>query len=297
MRFGEIKHVDFVCDERIEWFSHVMAPAIVRIFDETIVAFGGWDARGISRIFIGLVDSSSDRLHSVKLLLDVGNTGLFFDNGVFPGHWIKTQGGAELLSFTGFQNYGHDGQTNFSGLMSVVDNCGTVLSNVPFLDRSEKGLFVRAGHSAVFNNGSWWHAYSVGSRFDLVGGKDRPCYDICCHRSENLLDRWYTDEVVLKYDRDSEHGLGRPQIFHWGTDLYVVFTVRSRDMKYSWDMAHFRDGFWNRLFLDVPRSGSSWDSEMAYFPSVEVLSESMVKVWYCGNGFGRDGFGYVELTR
>ncbi len=41
-------------------------------------------------------------------------------------------------------------------------------------------------------------------------------------------------------------------------------------------------------------SESGWDSEMICYPRVERVGDKLL-MFYCGNSFGRDGFGYAEL--
>lgn len=45
--------------------------------------------------------------------------------------------------------------------------------------------------------------------------------------------------------------------------------------------------------IDVSESG--WDSDMIAYPSVRKIGEKYY-MFYCGNGFGRQGFGYAEMV-
>jgi hypothetical protein len=45
----------------------------------------------------------------------------------------------------------------------------------------------------------------------------------------------------------------------------------------------------------IEKSISGWDSEMIAYPNIlEVDGRNLM--FYCGNYFGRDGFGYAELS-
>ena len=44
--------------------------------------------------------------------------------------------------------------------------------------------------------------------------------------------------------------------------------------------------------IDVSTSG--WDSEMVAYPHVANV-DGKILMFYCGNHFGKNGFGYAEL--
>ncbi|NNM99029.1 MAG: glycosylase [Candidatus Eremiobacteraeota bacterium] len=46
----------------------------------------------------------------------------------------------------------------------------------------------------------------------------------------------------------------------------------------------------------LPASGSEWDSQMVCYPCVVLVDDSLL-MFYSGNYFGRDGFGYARLRR
>ena len=78
--------------------------------------------------------------------------------------------------------------------------------------------------------------------------------------------------------------------------LFVFYTRRTVDYKYSMGCAFF-DGKneWKRCdeWLDTIKHGSDgeFDSEMVYFPAV-IDTGKKIFLFYCGNGYGVEGFGY-----
>jgi hypothetical protein len=46
--------------------------------------------------------------------------------------------------------------------------------------------------------------------------------------------------------------------------------------------------------IDVSESG--WDSDMICYPHIAKINDKYV-MFYCGNNFGQDGFGYAELQK
>ena len=69
------------------------------------------------------------------------------------------------------------------------------------------------------------------------------------------------------------------------------------EVTYRLAYAESHDGLnWTRLDekLNMNLSETGWDSAMMAYPSV-VHYKNRTYMFYNGNGFGRDGFGYAEL--
>lgn len=284
------------------WSSHAMAPSAIVMRNSHIRVFlGCWDSKGISRI--GYIDLDLDNplkiiCVSEKPVLDIGRDGTFDENGVFPAH-VNVIGDQIYLYYTGFQ-LGHKiRHYNFGGLAignTHSDSYGR-FSETPLLDRSEEGLFVRAGQSVLYDNGIFKTVYSAGSKWEWVGDKLRPHYDI--YYQESVDGKTYLEKGVriLQCDPKIEHGLGRPQIIKVGSDYYIFYTRRLKDMKYFMGCAkssNCRD--WTRIDnqIGISHSENGWDSEMVYFPSV-LQAGDKIHLFYSGNDFGRSGFGFAEL--
>ena len=50
---------------------------------------------------------------------------------------------------------------------------------------------------------------------------------------------------------------------------------------------------WDMLILKI-YSESGWDSKMIAYPHVTQIGNKYY-MFYCGNDFGKEGFGYAEL--
>ena len=293
------------CASRSSWWqSHVMAPSAVYIDGVIRVYFGGWDQDGISRISYIDLDPINPKnvLHIQETfpILDVGRDGMFDENGVFPAH-ATVVGNEVLLYYTGFQLGYKIPHYNFGGL--AKSNDGKIFKRVsesPVLDRADEGLCVRAGQSILFENDIYKTVYSIGSGFTYVGGKDRPTYDIAYQESNNGIDYLKKGERILCCDESFEHGLGRPQLLRIRGIYYVFYTRRMVNMKYFIGAAVSVDGYsWQKtesIFSGLNHSDMGFDSEMIYFPSVVYVPVTdKYLLFYCGNQFGKTGFGYAEL--
>jgi len=286
------------------WFSHVMAPTAIYLDNKIRVYFGAWDDKSISRInFIDLDPANPQNILNVndrEPILDIGEDGMFDENGVFPGH-ATILDGKVYLYYTGFQ-LGHKiPHYNFGGLAISDDGSNFIrVSKAPILDRADEGLFVRAGQSIILVDSNYYTVYSAGNDFLKVGGKKRPIYDVFIQSGDNPTTVKDTGTRILSADLDVEHGLGRPQITKLGNKFYIFFTRRILSMKYFIGAAYSYDLLtWtkdNQIFEDIHHSKDGFDSEMIYFPSflrIDHLNKNYL--FYCGNGFGKEGLGFCEI--
>lgn len=285
------------------WRSHCMAPAPVIVDGKFIRIFlGGWDSRGISRIYFIDVDlDDPQKILRIQKhpILDIGKPGMFDDNGVFPGH-IFHHKKRYFLYYTGFQLSDKVRYFNFGGAAISEDGKNFArISEAPILDRSDEGLYVRAGQSVIYSDGIYHACYSSGNKWREVEGQQRPIYDVYYQSSTNPLDWSKTGRKIIECDSVMEHGLGRPQIVRLGEWYYVFYTRRIiSSMKYHWGYSRSKDCVhWERLddLSSVPHGRSGFDSEMVYFPAVVVTHEKLL-LFYSGNGFGREGMGCAVGT-
>ncbi len=283
------------------WESHTMAPSALLINKEIIRVFlGCWDRNKISRI--GYIDV--DATNPLKILnisknavLNIGENGTFDENGVFPAHANKINNKIYLY-YTGFQLGFKIRHYNFGGLAISNDNGNSFFrySKSPILDRSDEGLFVRAGQSTIKVLDKYVSVYSSGSNWSNIGGKYRPCYDIFLQKSDDAIRLKNEGNKIIKYDPKREHGVGRPQIFCHNNVYYIFYTIRDISMKYriGYAISDNLENWERKDDLDIKHSKSGWDSEMVYFPSV-LKSNGKIFLFYCGNNFGQAGFGVAEL--
>lgn len=288
------------------WIDHAMAPAPIMIDNSTIRIFmGGWDTNNISRIYY--IDVDANNPSSVKNIittpvLDIGEYGCFDDNGVFPGHVYRHKKKIYLY-YTGFQKLDKIPFSNFSGLAISADNGMTFkrVSKAPVMDRKDEGLFTRAGISIIVKDNIFHTFYAVGNSWHFVNGKNRPVYEINYITSNDGIHFGESGRTILTCDYDVEHGLGRPQICEFNDIYFVFFTRRFLNFKYGIGVARSNDLInWKRIdnWLDTIQLGQAgeFDSDMIYFPAF-INTGTKQYLFYVGNGYGMDGFGYAELKK
>lgn len=286
------------------WESHTMAPSAIYWKDKIRVFIGAWDKKGISRItYIDLNPLDPSNIIKVQdqfPILDIGEDGMFDENGVFPGHACVLDNKIHLY-YTGFQSGVKIPHYNFGGL--AISEDGEYFNRVkksPILDRQNEGLFVRAGQSVLKDEQLFRTVYSIGSSFMTVGGKLRPTYDICYQESSNEKDFKDKGVKIITRNPSLEHGLGRPQIIKIRKKYFIFYTRRMINMRYYIGCSESEDGKnWKKneeIFSELFHSKNGFDSSMIYFPSVVYvpLSDKYYLI-YCGNEFGKTGIGFAEL--
>jgi predicted GH43/DUF377 family glycosyl hydrolase len=287
------------------WRTHAQAPSAILLDEQTIRVFvGAWDELFVPRI--GSIDLDADDPSRVlgwseNPVLDVGRDGCFDEAGVFPAHVLKV-GDWVYFYYTGFQEGQKIRHYNFGGLALSQDGGRTFrrVSEAPVLDRTDEGLFVRAGQSILIEDAVFRTVYSAGSGWTHVGGKDRPNYDVFYQESPDGVTYAKAGQRILQADTTVEHGLGRPQLVKIRGRYYIFYTRRTLDMKYHMGCAVSDDcQHWTRMDAwlgeGIPHGQpGAFDCDMVYFPCVLDTGRKTF-LFYSGNYFGQGGLGYAEL--
>jgi hypothetical protein len=168
-------------------------------------------------------------------------------------------------------------------------------SDEPVLPPSAEGTLFRAIHSIRYEDGRWRVWYGAGSEFRRGETKTLPVYNIrYCESPDGIS---FPDEgAVCIPTSGEEHRVGRPWVVRSDAGYEMYFGAGTERLPYRLAYARSPDGFaWERddESLGLERSTSGWDSEMIAYPAV-VETRGHTYLFYNGNGYGRDGFGYAE---
>lgn len=271
--------------------------------DGTIRVFAGFrDAEGVSRV--GFVDVSAENPSEVlrvskRPALDVGTPGAFDENGVVPCAVVEREGGALYLYYAGYQLGRKVKFFVFGGLAVSRDGGETFArhSRVPVCDRTDDELCFRVIHSIMYEGGRWRVWYGGGSDFDTEGGRQYPRYNIRYAESEDGLSLARDYKVCVDM-RGGEYRVGRPYVVKDGGLYKMFYGAGTKDEGYRLAYAESADGIsWERrdeqIGIDVSESG--WDSRMQGYPAV-LSCAGRTYMFYNGNDYGREGFGYAVLA-
>jgi len=262
------------------------------------------DDRGVGRIGWVDVDPGDPRRvlrGATKPVLDVGEPGCFDDNGVFPTSVVRLDDGRLYLYYVGFELCHHIRYRLLSGVAVSDDDGDTFrrLRPTPVLERSAQELHFRCAPFVVRADGAFRMWYVAGSRWETVGGKAMPVYDLRYLESADGLTWPGQGQPVLAMDPAREHGLGRPFVVATAQGFRMHYSIRQREpARYRLGMARSSDGQqWHRADADLALDADpgQWDALAMSYSCEVTLPGAGTWLLYNGNDFGVAGFGAARL--
>ncbi len=282
--------------------NSALQPTPLLVGDKVIRVFVGLrDDAGVSRVgFVDLDAADPSKVLRVTEtpVLDVGLAGTFDENGVVPCA-VVSRDNQLYLYYAGYQ-LGHKVKFCAYGGLAISDNRGetfTRYSKVPISDRTNTELYFRVAHSVMEDEGRWKIWYGAGDAYTQQDGKQLPNYNIRYVESKDGIHFNGEGRVVLDMSRPEEHRLGRPYVIKEDGKFKMFYAVGTTDKLFRLGYAESADGInWDRLDeeLGIDVSESGWDSQMISYPSI-IKYHGVTYLFYNGNEYGRDGFGYAVL--
>jgi len=299
------KGLVFNSSKKLNWAKHsALQPTPVLIEDNTVIRIyiGCRDDEGVSRI--GFVDVSAKDpsviiRYSEKPVLDIGSPGTFDENGVVPSAIIKRDN-QFYLYYAGYQLGMKVRFFVFCGLAISKDGINFKrYQRVPILDRTDKELYFRVIHSIRYENNVWKCWYGGGDKFENESNKSYPVYDIRYSESSDGIHFSGEPKICIPQKGGDEHRVGRPYVIKKENTYKMFYGVGKKSIGYRMGYAESLDGMiWNRkdhiVGIDVDSNTNAWDSQMISYPAV-VQTEQEVYMFYNGNNYGYDGFGFAVL--
>jgi predicted GH43/DUF377 family glycosyl hydrolase len=242
------------------------------------------------------------RLHPAPIL-ELGRPGTFDEHGIMPSCAIRN-GDQVFLYYSGWSRSASVPYTNSTGLAVSNDGGQTFrkISNGPILAKSKSDPF-SATSPFVLKEGNAWHMwYCSGTGWLEIGEKFEHTYDIKYASSDNGIDWTPSPDPVIP-QRSENEAITRPWVVRSdkGYDMWFCYrgshSFRDGEEAYRIGYAHASDLHqWSRedQRAGIGPSENGWDSRMIAYPAV-VKANSRTLMFYNGNGFGFDGFGYAVL--
>ncbi|MHB1947182.1 MAG: hypothetical protein ACYCQI_03605 [Gammaproteobacteria bacterium] len=288
--------VDWAIESALTPTPILLNPDVIRVY------FGARDKLGVSRIrFVDLnANNPSEILYvSDTPSLDIGEPGTFDDNGVIMGDILEVNGQLHMF-YVGFQLVEKVKFLAFTGLAISHDNGRTFkrVSRTPILDRSDEGLYIRAVHSAFFENGIWRIWYAAGDKWNFINDVPYPNYYIKYTESRDLM-QFPKEGMTCLQCQGNEYRIGRPRVYKNSEDYLIYYTKGDTNGSYLPGFATSKNGLdWHRQdhLVGISTSDSGWDSKTLCYPSLLVNGSGKTYMFYNGNFMGKDGFGYAELS-
>ena len=281
-----------------------MTPTALLVEDDVIRIWGGVrDKDGVSRIkYIDVSARNPSKVLYIsdKVALDVGNPGCFDDNGMILGDVVRVQDKLYMY-YVGFQHVEKVKFCAFSGLAISNDMGKSFMrySEVPVLDRSNRGRYGRCIHNVIYKDGIFRVYYTIIDGWKKIGERLYPKYNIWYTESTDGMHFSNEDTCLCVDINENEYRIGKPRVYEtddgyemlYTSDLltkeYVIGNARSLDAKH-----------WERKddVIGLEKSLTGWDSEMACYAML-LETPYGIYAFYSGNDMGRTGVGYAKLVK
>lgn len=265
------------------------------------VYFSARDKLGVGRIrFIDLCASDPTKILRVgnEISLDVGFPGTFDDNGVILGDVLIVEN-VFYMFYVGFQLVKQAKFLAFSGLSKSLDGIKfNRCSQVPILDRADEGRYIRAIHTAMFQDGRWRIWYAAGNHWENILGNDFPQYDVR-YCEATTLDQLPKEGIETALMIGKEYRLGRPKVYFLNHQYHMFFTYGTLRGDYLPGYAYSKDGVsWIRHddLLGISLSKTGWDAKHLCYPALLTVNDQTY-MFYNGNDMGYEGFGCARLIK
>lgn len=268
------------------------------------------DGSYVSHIHSAEIETINSRFQVKKLnreaLLPLGELGCFDETGTMPCSVVYNSERNEVwLYYVGWNLCKNVPYDCAIGLAVSTDGGETFkkYSSGPILGQNVHSPFL-VGCPRVYRfENTWYLFYLSGVKWVEFEGKKESHYRIRMATSEDGIS-WLTNDqfcVPMQYELESQTC---PSVFQYGNRYHMYFTFR-HTVDFRNPERGYRIGYavsddlktWNRddHTGNFGVSESGWDSEMVCYPNVNEIDGKFV-MFYCGNSFGYDGFGYSELA-
>lgn len=234
-------------------------------------------------------------------LMSLGNPGSFDEFGIMPSSFVR-RGDDIHAYYSGWTRMQSVPYTLAIG-MAISRDGGESFEKPgagPILGLSLTEPFFVTGPVVRVIDDQWYMWYLTGRKWLLDDGKYEPVYQIALAKSGDGI-TWHRDGIPIIPTLSENECQDILSPFFLEGKWHAIFAYRQP----STSGGAYRLGYassdnletWTRddsqVGIDVSDSG--WDSGMMCYPQVIEL-DGRILLFYCGNAFGREGFGGAELT-
>jgi len=237
------------------------------------------------------------------LVLDLGSLGAFDEYGIHPATLIQ-DGNDILFYYQGWERgYSVPYKTSIGLALSKDMGCTfNKLGKGPLFSRTLLEPFLENGFFVLKEKNKFYMWYGTCNEWINVKDKLEPFYFIVQASSDDGIN-WKRDSRPILSTVYEKEVSGRPtvikidNIYHMWFCYRDIYNFRNSSGAYKIGYAFSEDLIsWKR---DDENSGISlsengWDSEMMAYPYV-IKIENKLYLFYNGNNFGKNGFGYAEI--
>ena len=307
------KGIIFKANEHFTWMSCYTTPVAAIVLDTKIRVFFSTrskaDIKGNFISYVSFLDVDKNEPNKIlylhdKSLIKLGEPGTFDEFGTMVAKpvmrdkkiylyymgWQRLSGITAPYQVTIGLAISHD----FGLTFSKVSN-GPIIG-IDYFDPISIGNV-----SVIIDEGLWKIWYTSYTKWKFGGKKPTPDYIIKYAESDNGI-FWQKKNIIAIHENEFG-GVATPSVIKKNDQYHMWFGYRppfdnnGNIHGYKIGYANSFDGEkWERndAASSIYTSENGWDSEMICYPHV-VESDGKVMMFYCGNKFGLEGFGYAEL--
>ncbi len=229
-------------------------------------------------------------------VLGLGSLGAFDDNGVSPT-WVVNHHGVKYLYYFGWNKGSLVRAAEVSGLAISKDGGCSFhrYSRAPVIDRTDAEPYQILVISCILVENDIWRMWYDSA--DEWQTPELPRYNIKYAESTDGI-HWVRKGVVsVDYKSRDESRVSRASVIKEDGIYKMWHCYAMSSGGYHMGYAESVDGYqFERKddSLTIQVSPSGWDSEMVCYPYVFVHRGQKIML-YCGNGYGRTGFGIAVM--
>jgi len=302
--------------ERFDWmYEYAQNPNALLLEDRIRVYFTCRPKRsedGSCTSQIGFVDLDRNDPSKViyvhdKAVLDLGGIGDFDEFGTMPGSIIHIKERNEIwLYYVGWSRKVSVPYQWANGLAISKDGGKTFkkIGKGPILSTTVNEPYLQACPRVWRFSESDWHMwYQSGLEWYPCNGHMESVYVTMHATSSNGVD-WQRDGRQIIPSKVFKESQTSASFLQQGGKNHLFFSYR-HGTDFRNGQRGYRIGYAHSNSLDdwqrnddlsgIDISTQGWDSEMLCYPHV-VQDNEKTYLFYCGNYFGREGFGYAQLS-
>ena len=305
----EKKGLIYSVDSQEGWMSsHAQCPTAIVLDDRIRIFFSArYKNQQSLPTFIDVeLDNPKVLIESCENpILDFGRKGTFDENGIIPSYFIE-KGDALYLYYAGWSQCRSVPYKNYTGLAISYDNGNTFkkYSEAPVFSLDKYNPLSATGPCVVKRDNDYIAIYSTGIDWVEINGKLEHTYLLTYATSKDAINWEGTGEIIIQPEKEFMAHC-KPTIIFVDNTYHMWFSKRGSNDFRSAEGESYRLGYaystdlinWtcddDNVGIDVSSSG--WDSEMICYPHILKVKNKYL-MFYNGNGFGKSGFGYAELS-
>lgn len=233
-----------------------------------------------------------------------GEAGTFDENGMIPSY-VFNKGREIYLYYSGWSKCSNVPYKNFTGLAISMDfgNSFKKYSQGPVLGQNSYDAMSATSPWIIQNENEYMAFYSTGTHWHNINGRLEHTYTLTYATSKDA-EIWKPSGKFILNTKDEYEAICKPTIIRIGNKYHMWFSTRGSFGFRNETKDAYRIGYaesndlihWNRndALAGIAVSDGGWDSEMICYPYIIQVNGKYL-MFYNGNYFGRDGFGYAEL--